>query len=200
MINKQDITAMILAGGRGTRMGGRDKGLVPLGNRPMIAHVLQAIRPQVGNLIINANRNLSRYADFGFPVISDELEGFQGPLAGILAGLQSVPTPWMLCIPCDVPGIPHDLVARLILAQEEQQADMAVVHDGDRLQPAFALIPTTLTRDLETCLNRGERQLRQWCMSHHPALADYSDAPQHFININDHKELEHIQASAPDPL
>jgi molybdenum cofactor guanylyltransferase len=196
MIEKQDITAMVLAGGRGTRMGGRDKGLVSLAGKPMIAHVLDTLKPQVGQIIINANRNLSRYRDFGFPVISDELEGYQGPLAGILAGLNRTATAWMLCVPCDVPGLPGDLVSRLVLALEQQQAEMAVVHDGEKLQPAFALIPVGLRGDLDAYLCRGERRLRQWCSSRRLALADYADAPEHFTNINNREELDNSLVTA----
>ncbi|WP_456446139.1 molybdenum cofactor guanylyltransferase MobA [Thiolapillus sp.] len=189
MIHAQDITAVILAGGRGTRMGGRDKGLVPLAGKPMIAHVIHRLQPQLGQLLINANRNISRYRDFGYPVIRDDLEGFQGPLVGLLAGLKAIQTSWMLCVPCDVPNLPGDLVKRLSLALDAQEGEMAVVHDGARLQPAFALIPVGLAEDLEAYLETGERKLRQWCASHRLALADYSDAPEHFHNINNREEL-----------
>jgi molybdopterin-guanine dinucleotide biosynthesis protein A len=192
MIDTNDITAIILAGGRGSRMGGRDKGLVTLSDRPMIAHVLDALKPQVGKIIISANRNLSRYASFGFPVISDELEGYQGPLAGILAGMKHVDTPWVLYAPCDAPALPRDLARRLAQALDRQPAELAVVHDGANLQPAFALMPAHIGSDLEDYLNRGERRLRQWCMEHHLALADFSDMPECFANINDEGEMRQL--------
>ncbi len=192
MIDSTDISAVILAGGRGSRMGGRDKGLLPLAGRPMIAHALDVLKPQVGSIIISANRNLPRYARFGFPVISDEHEGYQGPLAGILAALKQADTDWLLCVPCDVPALPPDLAQRLAQALEAQPADLAVVHDGAKLQPAFALMPTRLGPDLEDYLNRGERRLGQWCKAHRPALADFSDMPERFANINDEREMRQI--------
>ena len=192
MIDSTDIAAVILAGGRGSRMGGRDKGLMPLAGRPMIAHVLDALKPQVGTVIISANRNLSRYARFGFPVISDEREGYQGPLAGILAALKQTDTDWLLCVPCDVPALPPDLAQRLIQALEAGPAELAVVHDGAKLQPAFALMPVHLAADIEDYLNRGERRLGQWCKSHRLALADFSDMPERFANVNDEKEMRQI--------
>lgn len=191
-IDTSDITAVILAGGRGSRMGGRDKGLVLLSGRPMVAHVLDVLKPQVGNIVISANRNQSRYASFGFPVISDELEGYQGPLAGILVALKQADTGWVLCVPCDVPALPPDLVQRLVQVLEVQPGELAVVHDGAKLQPAFALMPAHLRGDLEAYLNRGERRLRQWCMSHRLALADFSDMPERFANINDEEDMQRI--------
>ena len=190
MITAKQITAVILAGGRGTRMGGQDKGLVQLDGKPMIGHVISALVSQADSLIINANRNLETYAAFGYPVIRDELEGFQGPLAGILCALDRIDSPYLLCVPCDVPGLPGDLARRLSTALQEQQGELAVVHDGEKLQPAFALIPTELRDDLRDYMQRGERRLRSWCREHRLALADYSDQPESFANINDAGELQ----------
>ncbi len=194
MIDPEQITAVILAGGRGSRMGGQDKGLVLLEGQPMIGHVIAAIAPQTGNLVINANRNLEDYRTFGYPVISDELEGFQGPLAGILAALDHIDSRYLLCMPCDVPGLPTDLGKRLAIALQEQQGELAVVHDGEKLQPAFALIPVELRDDLQNYLRRGERKLRNWCKAHRLALADYSDQAECFANINDAAELQQFVA------
>lgn len=190
MINPQDITAVILAGGRGSRMGGQDKGLVKLGNKPMIEHVIDTLAPQAGKLLINANRNLPDYQAFGYPVISDEMEGFQGPLAGILAAMNGTHSPYLLVAPCDAPGLPGDLAQRLWSALHDQGGDLAVAHDGENLQPAFALIPVGLHDDLQACLRRGERKLRSWCKAHHLARADYADQPGAFANINDAEELQ----------
>ncbi len=192
MIDSSDITAVVLAGGKGSRMGGRDKGLVPLANRPMIAHVLDALKPQVGNIVISANRNLPLYRRFGFPVISDEQDGYQGPLAGLLNAMRHISTSWMLCVPCDAPLLPGNLATRLVQALEDKPGKLAVVHDGDKLQPAFALLSRHLEPDLEAYLNSGQRRLRQWCMNHGPALADFSDMPERFANINDPRELQKI--------
>ncbi len=174
-------------------MGGQDKGLVSLQGQPMIGHVIAALAPQTGNLIINANRHLEAYRAFGYPVISDELEGFQGPLAGILAALDHIDSHYLLCVPCDVPGLPMDLGKRLALALQEQQGELAVVHDGEKLQPAFALIPVELREDLRAYVEAGERKLRSWCKSHRLALADYADKPACFDNINDETDLQQFQ-------
>ena len=194
MINPEQITAVILAGGRGSRMDGQDKGLVKLNGRPMIEHVIAALAPQAGTLIINANRNLDEYQALGYPVISDELEGFQGPLAGILSALHHIHTPYLLCVPCDVPGLPANLAERLSTALHKQQGELAVVHDGKHLQPAFVLIPAALEDDLQAYLQRGKRKLRSWCKTHRLALADCSDETKCFANINDAAGLKQFEA------
>lgn len=193
MIGSRQITAVILAGGRGSRMGGRDKGLIKLGDKLMIEHVIAALAPQAGALMINANRNLANYQALGYPVISDELDGFQGPLAGILAALNAGQSPYLLCVPCDAPGLPADLGCRLGAALLDQRGELAVVHDGKNLQPAFALIPMELRQELQAYLLRGERKLRSWCKAHRLALADYSDQPECFANINDAAELRRFE-------
>ena len=124
-ISSEDITAVVLAGGKASRMGGVDKGLIPVRGRPMIAYVLEALAPQVGKILVNANRNAERYAEFGHEVIPDSLEGFQGPLAGVTAGLAAATTPYVVTAPCDSPLIGDDLVARLADALARQQADIA---------------------------------------------------------------------------
>ncbi|HID45593.1 MAG TPA: molybdenum cofactor guanylyltransferase [Chromatiaceae bacterium] len=194
MIKPEQISAVILAGGRGSRMGGQDKGLVKLEGKPMIGHVISTIAPQTGKLLINANRNLDAYQALGYPVIRDELDGFQGPLAGILSALDHIQNPYLLCVPCDVPGLPADLAQRLSSALQNQQGDLAVVHDGEKLQPAFALIPVRLREDLRAYVGRGERKLRSWCKTHRLALADFSDKPECFANINDGTELQQFSA------
>ena len=200
MIDSQQITAMILAGGRGSRMGGRDKGLVKLGDRLMIEHVIATLSPQAGALIINANRNLADYQALGYPVVSDELDDFQGPLAGILAALNTIHNPYLLCAPCDAPGLPADLGQRLSAALLDQHGELAVVHDGKNLQPAFALIPVALRHSLQEYLLRGERKLRSWCRAHRLALADYSDRSQAFANINDAAELKRFENKQNQPI
>jgi molybdenum cofactor guanylyltransferase len=184
-----NITAMILAGGQGSRMGGQDKGLVKLGRKTMIEHVIAALKPQAAGLILNANRNIPEYENLGYTVISDDMQGFNGPLAGILAGLDHIRTPYLLCAPCDVPGLPEDMGLRLCKAMEDQQGELAVVHDGEHLHPTCALVPKDLREDLRAYLLRGERKLRSWCQSHRLALADYSEMPERFTNINNASEL-----------
>jgi molybdopterin-guanine dinucleotide biosynthesis protein A len=188
------ITAVILAGGRATRMGGEDKGLVELAGRPMIAHVLAALAPQVERVIINANRNLERYAAFGWPVVADEDSGFLGPLAGLAAGLRAADTPLVLTAPCDCPLLAPDLVARLYSALEAEDAEIAVPFDGERLQPVFALVKTELADSLAAYLGGGDRKIDRWFAQHRLARVDFSDRPENFVNVNDPGERAAVEA------
>lgn len=193
MSNSTDITAVILAGGKGRRMGGEDKGLVEFAGSPLILHVLSAIEPQADYLVINANRNQEQYAAFDYPVITDTLSGFQGPLAGFLAAMKTITTPDMVSVPCDGPMLPPDLVERLVTARREAAADIAVAHDGNRLQPVYALIPTRLQGSLEAFLQTGERKIDRWYGMHNMVQADFSDIPDTFININTPGERDRLQ-------
>jgi len=179
-----EITGVILAGGRGRRMGGSDKGLLELAGRPLIEYVLDALAPQVGTLLINANRNLGVYARYGHRVVTDDLQDYQGPLAGLAAALTTATTPWVLTLPCDGP-YPHPrLAARLAEALQREQAELAVAHDGVRLQPVHALIPVALAASLAGFLAAGERKPERWYAGHHMACADFSDRPDCFRNAN----------------
>lgn len=186
--NQAPITAIILAGGRATRMGGADKGLVELAGRPMIAHVLAALAPQVERVLINANRNQARYAEFGHPVIADLDDGFLGPLAGLAAGLQAAATPLVLTAPCDCPLLPADLAARLRAALATADAEIAVPFDGERMQPVFALVRRELAGSLAKYLAGGDRKIDRWFAQHRLAQADFSDRPETFVNVNDPAE------------
>ncbi|MEW8027098.1 MAG: molybdenum cofactor guanylyltransferase MobA [Candidatus Thiodiazotropha sp.] len=190
------VTAVILAGGRGRRMGGEDKGLIELNGKPLVQHVISAIQPQVAAILINANRNQARYAAFGYPVIADSLLDYQGPLAGFIAAMQSVETEDMLTLPCDGPLVPNDLVERLYEARQATGADIAVAHDGDRLQPVYALIPKRLAESLQRYLDRGDRKIDLWYEEHRVAHADFSDIPRTFINVNTLQERDNLQGSA----
>jgi len=193
MTNKNVITAVILAGGRGSRMGGEDKGLIKLQDKPLIAHVIHAIQPQVSRLVINANRNLEQYAQFGFPVISDELDGFQGPLAGFLSALNAIDTPDALFVPCDSPRLTDQLVQRLQSARHREDAEIAVAHDGTRLQSICALIPAELKNSLRHFLETGERKIDRWYAMHKTAVVDFSDTAESFININTLNDLNNLK-------
>ncbi|HRP86122.1 MAG TPA: molybdenum cofactor guanylyltransferase MobA [Gammaproteobacteria bacterium] len=188
------ITAVILAGGRATRMGGEDKGLVELAGRPMIVHVLAALAPQVERVIINANRNLARYAAFGWPVVTDEDSGFLGPLAGLAAGLRAAATPLVLTAPCDSPLVAPDLAERLYSALEDEGAEIAVPHDGERLQPVFALVRRELGDSLAAYLGGGDRKIDRWFAQHRLARVDFSDRPENFVNVNDPEERAAVEA------
>lgn len=188
----ETVTAVILAGGRATRMGGEDKGLVELAGRPMIAHVLDAVRPQVDAVIINANRSHERYAAFGAPVVADEAEGFQGPLAGMASGLARCETPLAVTLPCDGPLVPTDLVARLRAALAD--GDAAVADDGERLQPVYALLRTVLLPDLRRFLAAGGRKIDRWYAGLDVRRADFSAHRELFINVNTPAERAELEA------
>ena len=184
MIDPHTITALILAGGKGRRMGGNDKGLLPFGAGLLVGHVIDAIRPQVGSVMISANRNHEVYREFGLPVLGDPLEDFQGPLAGFLAGLQALKTEYLLTLPCDGPVIVPDLVRRLADGLEEAQSQIAVAHDGRRLQPVYALLHRGTLDSLRQALDEGERKIDLWYPRQRWVTVDFSDVPEQFNNIN----------------
>lgn len=186
----ETLTGVVLAGGRARRLGGVDKGLWPVGGRPLIAWTLAALAPQVGALLINANRHLERYAEFGYPVVADSIPDYPGPLAGFLAAMRAARTDWILTLPCDGPQPPSDLGARLIAALVEQHAELAVATDGRRCQLIHALMPVALADELEHFLVQGGRRVEDWQRRHRLALADFSDQPQSFGNLNTAAELQ----------
>ncbi len=192
-IEKNEITAVILAGGKATRMGGDDKGLIPLRGRAMVEHVIERLQSQVGALLINANRNQPSYARYGFPVVSDESAGFQGPLAGIASAMRTAKTAYLLTAPCDSPLLPADLAGRLGMALVSAHADIAVAHDGARMQPVFALIKTSTFDSLQDYLRRGERKIDLWYEQHAFTTADFSDQADTFMNINSPRDLDRIE-------
>ena len=181
---RERVTGVILAGGMARRMGGQDKGLVPFSGRPLVEWVMPTLGPQVTSLIINANRNLEAYAAYGHPVVSDQIEGFQGPLAGFASAMAAVSTPWIITVPCDGPFLAVDLVERLSAALIANQAELAVASDGERMQPVYALIPVALAPSLHAFLAAGERKIDRWYAQHRVALADFADCPEGFANIN----------------
>ncbi|EHQ53576.1 molybdopterin-guanine dinucleotide biosynthesis protein A [Ectothiorhodospira sp. PHS-1] len=206
------ITGAILAGGRGTRMGGRDKGLIPLAGGYMVEQVIDRLRPQVSDMLLNANRNETFYADLGLPVVGDDIGDYAGPLAGLAACLRASRHPWVVTCPCDAPLLPTDLAPRLIHAAHEQATDLSVAHDGERLQPLFALVPTRLAQDLAHWLANGNRRTGRWFEHHGAAIADFSDCPEAFLNINtpadqaeaitrlDTRRVLHTQSHAGQPI
>jgi molybdenum cofactor guanylyltransferase len=187
------ITGVILAGGRGSRLGGVDKGLVPLAGRPMIAHVIAALRPQVGDLVINANRNQAEYAALGHRVVPDELAGFPGPLAGFLSALRATATPYVLVVPCDAPLLPDDLGARLFVGLAHDRAEIAAAHDGQRLHPVFALLTRDVEQSLADYLETGERKAETWLKRRRLASVDFSDRLEAFANVNRPEDREALE-------
>jgi molybdenum cofactor guanylyltransferase len=191
MLNPTQLTALILAGGQARRMGGIDKGLLELNGRAMISHVVSAIQPHVQQVLISANRNQDQYeALTGCTVLSDqaglsEFAGrFEGPLAGMLAGLTVAETDYMLCLPCDSPLITADLIQRLSDSLSREQADLSVASDGERLQPVFALLNRQLHPSLLAFLQQGGRKIDRWYAQHRMAIADCTDLRALFLNIN----------------
>ena len=194
-MNRQDITGVVLAGGRATRWDGRDKGLIQVSGRPMISHVLDALAPQVERIIINANRNLDEYRAFGLPVVTDASRDFLGPLAGIASGMAAARTEWVAITPCDSPLLAADCVGRLVLAcEDDERADIAVAHDGDRIQPVFALIRRALLDDLDAFLESGGRKIDRWYGQQRMQLVDFSDNPDNFLNINRREDRDMLEA------
>ena len=188
----QDITGLILAGGRGSRMGGVDKGLQSHQGMPLALHALLRLQPQVGSVMVNANRNLAAYESFGVPVWPDPMGDFPGPLAGWLAGLEHCETPYMQTVPCDSPNFPLDLTARLAQALLQDNADIAMaatLEDGRvQVQPVFCLLKSTLLESLVRYLNGGQRKIDQWTAQHACTTVVFDDTPA-FFNANTADDL-----------
>ena len=188
-------TGVVLAGGQGSRMGGVDKGLVAFRGRPLVAHVIERLRPQVDTILINANRNPEGYAAFGHPVISDEIEGFAGPLAGFERGLAHARTEFVATVPCDSPFLPPDLVARLRARLEAQSADLAFARTGGQPHPVFCLMRRSVHGSLRRFLATGERKIDRWTAT--LAMVEVSfDNEAAFANINTAGELAALERPA----
>ncbi len=186
---KEAITGVILAGGRGQRMGGVDKGLQDLDGRPLVQWVLARLAPQVDAVVINANQNLARYAALGCRVLPDAIPDFAGPLAGLHAALSQATTPLLLTVPCDSPFLPDDLAQRLRAALEAQGAELAVARTGDRVQRAFCLTRRAILPKLEAFLDSGERKVGLWHASLKLAEVAFDDEADGFRNINTPEDL-----------
>ncbi len=174
---------MILAGGQGIRLGGIDKGLTPYRGRPLIEWVIQAIQPQVEELLINANRNLDRYATYGVRVIPDMTKEFLGPLAGLQAGLQSAAHEWVLTIPCDTPALPENLVDRLKPRALQPNVEIVVAATAGGWHPTIALYRKSLAQDLGRFIAQGERRVKDWIRSRAHEVVSF-DSPAAFANLN----------------
>jgi molybdopterin-guanine dinucleotide biosynthesis protein A len=203
MISKDDVTGLILAGGRGSRMGGADKGLQTFRGMPMAMFTLLRLAPQVGEMMINANRNLAAYESFGVPVWPDGLADYAGPLAGFLTGLEKCETPYLVTVPCDTPLFPQDLVARLGEALEREDAEIATAsapeEDGQmRAQPVFSLIRRELMESLVRFTHEGGRKIDAWTGQHRTVLVPFDregDDPAAFFNANTLGELHRLEQS-----
>jgi molybdopterin-guanine dinucleotide biosynthesis protein A len=200
IIHQHDITGLVLAGGRGSRMGGVDKGLQLHLGVPLALHALKRLNPQVGASMLNANRNLASYQAMGVPVWPDEITDFPGPLAGMLAGLNNCRTPYLATVPCDTPNFPVDLVARLAQGVESEGVEMATAfthEDGDlRAQPVFCLMKISLRRSLRAFIDSGERKTGLFAANHHSAQVVFDDSAA-FANANTLGELAQLQVNPP---
>jgi molybdenum cofactor guanylyltransferase len=196
MIETKHITGLILAGGRGSRMGGVDKGLQNLRGVPLAMHALMRLSPQVGEAMINANRNLGAYEAMGVPVWPDSLADYAGPLAGFLTGLEHCETPYLVTVPCDSPLFPTDFVRRLAEALEAADAEIAMaatLEEGRlQVQPVFCLMKSELLESLVKFTQGGQRKIDKWTALHRCVEVPFDDALA-FTNANTRDELQQLQ-------
>lgn len=182
------ITGLILAGGKARRLEGQDKGLIQLGKQPLIEHVINRLRPQLDEILINANRNPDSYQQFGYPVVADTLPDFAGPLAGLLTGLQNVKNDWLVSVPCDNPWLPANLVAKLVQAATQQQCLLAVACCKGQLQSVYCLLHRSLQTSLAEYLAGGQHKVQEWVQQQQHCVVDFPDAHE-FENINTPQQL-----------
>jgi molybdopterin-guanine dinucleotide biosynthesis protein A len=197
MISSKDITGLILAGGRAQRMGGIDKGLIPFHGKPLIESAIAKLKPQTQSIIINANRNITKYASYGYPVIMDETPDFSGPLAGFSVGLKACKTPYLLTSPCDSPLLPNNLAE--LLSAEMVRGDFQLVYasskEADRkvwAQPVFCLMRTNLQESLAHFLMKGDFKIDRWFKELRSSTVIFDD-PRVFANVNTPEELKSLE-------
>lgn len=197
MISSKDITGLILAGGRAQRMGGIDKGLIPFRGKPLIESAIAKLKPQSHTILINANRNITKYAAYGYPVIMDETPDFSGPLAGFSAGLKACKTPYLLTAPCDSPLLPTKLAE--LLGAEMERGDFQLVYASSKeadgkiwAQPVFCLMRANLQDSLANFLLKGDLKIDRWFKELHSSTVIFDD-PQVFTNINTPEELKLLE-------
>lgn len=188
---REQITGVVLAGGLGRRMGGVDKGLQPLADKPMVQWAIERFAPQVDELLINANQNAERYAGFGYPVVPDRIPDFAGPLAGLHAALSRATHPLVATVPCDSPFLARDLIARLRAALDAAGADLAVARTFDQPHPVFCLCRRELLPHLTAFLESGGRKVDRWYATLHVVEVAFDDEADAFSNINTRDELAH---------
>lgn len=178
------ITGVILAGGRGRRFSGKDKGLVEVGGRPLVEYAIEFLKAETSELIISANRNIPDYERYGLTVVSDTLPDYQGPLAGMLTGLQNATYDDVIFVPCDMPALPPDLVRRMYATLTDSNANVCIPHDGERTHPVIAIIKRSLDGALQEYLSAGNRKVEDWMTAQRFVVADFPDTPESFRNVN----------------
>lgn len=184
----EPISAILLAGGAGRRMGGQDKGWLEYDGQPLIRHVLARIEPQVDEIVISANRNLEDYRVLGHQVVADASQGFQGPLAGLLAGMKAVRNAWVLTVPCDSPSLPLTLAVQLAAPLLTGRAEISVAHAGGRAHSAIMLCALGLAEDLAHYLDEGGRAVSGWQSRHRTSFVEFDDTAA-FANMNEPDDL-----------
>ena len=200
MISSEHITGLILAGGRAQRMGGIDKGLILFHQKPLIEVTIARLKSQVGPILINANRNITKYAVYGYPVIMDETPDFSGPLAGFLMGLKNCKTPYLLTTPCDSPLFPEDLGVKLAAELESAGLDLVFASSKEAdgkiwAQPVFCLMRTNLQDSLNSFLNKGDLKIDRWFKEIKSGTVIFDDAKT-FANANTPEELQSLEAES----
>jgi len=199
-IPAEDITGLVLAGGRGSRMGGVDKGLQNHLGMPLALHSLLRLQGQVGSAMLNANRNLGAYESMGVPVWPDSQADFAGPLAGMLVGLEHCETPWLVTVPCDTPNFPTNLVERLAAAAQAEDAEIAMAATREpneqgqtvvQVQPVFCLLKSSLLESLQASLDSGQRKIDRWTAQHRCTTVVFDDSAE-FFNANTMEELRRL--------
>ena len=194
---QSSVTGLILAGGKGSRMGGVDKGLQAFRGKRLVDHVYERFVPQVGGVIINANQNHEEYKTFGVRVVSDAIGGFAGPLAGLHAGLSISKRPFLASVPCDSPFLPADLIERLYQRIDESGAELAVAKTGDQPHPVFSLMRRTVLDHLADFLKGGGRKIDAWYAALNVVEVAFDDEPEAFSNINTREELQTWENAPP---
>ena len=197
MSSKNNVTGLILAGGRAQRMGGIDKGLIPFKGKPLIESAIALLQPQVEHILINANRNLEQYAKYGYPVLPDEKQNFSGPLAGFLVGLKHCTTTYMLTSPCDSPLLPSDLTVKMMTELERGGFDLVYASSKEAnqkiwAQPVFCLMRRDLSRSLESFLSAGDLKIDQWFKKIKASTVVFENAIA-FSNVNTPEELQSLE-------
>ena len=187
------ISAIILSGGRATRMNSVDKGLVLLQDKPLIAHVIARLKPQVSEILVNANREIAQYEAFGLPVLQDENASFIGPLAGFCVGLQLAKHDYVLTVPCDSPLLPLDLAERLLSGMAASRADIAVASSEGKAHPVFCLMKKSVLPSLQAYIESGEHRVSAWQKSQKYIEVDFSDCSEAFTNLNTFDDLADLE-------
>ena len=197
MITPQDITGLILAGGRAQRMGGIDKGLIPFHGKPLIESAIDRLQPQVGTILINANRSITKYSHYGYPVLMDETPDFSGPLAGFSVGLKHCKTPYLLTSPCDSPLLPNDLAEKMATELEINNLELVFASSKENdgkiwSQPVFCLMKSSLKDSLDVFLCKGDLKIDRWFKELRSGTVVFEN-PQVFANVNTPEELAALE-------